>query len=268
MMNESYPRPSSEKTPASVLEMFAKRRIESQDLRDDAVMRADEGIAAILSFPKILNLQRVRDAQSKNKDAPHMPIEQSRDMFRSFTEFNFLLTHLLITSADDMPYLETFWRAMKRIAEDADMVRELETIRSGIVTQAAVYHVFTALGKTPSLSHPDEDAFHAIDMWNSSDEVIQISSGREPGVYDSEHIAPPGVQVVDSSGAIASYSADQHMTAKTTQFIMKAEKYGKHINKKLKAYTLVIPRSEVDRLSGKPSAKLVEFFRERLNAVS
>jgi hypothetical protein len=185
-------------------------------------------------------------------------------MFRSFTEFNFLLTHLLITSAGDESYLESFWRAMKRVAEDADMVHELDAIRSGIVTQAAVYHIFMALGKTPSLSHPDEDAFHAIDMWNSSDEVIQISSGREPGIYDSEHIAPPGVQVVDASGTVASYSADRHVMAKTTQFLLKAEKYGKHINKKLKAYTLVIPRSEVDRLSGKPSTKLIEFFRMRL----
>ena len=43
----------------------------------------------------------------------------------------------------------------------------------------SVFKIFEALGFSPKLSHPKEDAFEAIDMWSGAGDAVQIKGTRD-----------------------------------------------------------------------------------------
>jgi hypothetical protein len=220
-----------------------------------------EGIEVLFGMRDMFISQKKFEAE-KGK----MTHEERRAQFRDFTEYQFLMTHYVLLNGDDKAFLEKFWQAARHIADQASEVNEFNILRRGQMGQVATYRVLEQLGEKPKLSHPDEDAFEAIDLWTEGDTAIQVKSWDEdvPAVAETDHLVFPSAQVDESKKKSHLYSSAEFFNGKNRIFRAKIKEYGKHLGKDLKGYMLVVPYSKIDFVTGEPAPELVEFFRQEL----
>lgn len=203
----------------------------------------------------------------------------SRDKKRDFaevgarlqdlTEYQFLFTHLLIKNADDEKWLKDFWATGERVA-GALKSTDWKILASGLRYQAAAYWVMQELGHKPHLSHPREDAFKSVDLWGGEDEVMQIKGWdeSEPALLRVETTGFPAVEVERSKDESDLFASARFLKIKREKekFTIKIDKYGKELGKKLRGFLLVIPKGMINRVNGRPSQDLVEFFRQEIES--
>lgn len=226
-----------------------------------------EGAMALKLLAGILHDQKDLNRSREQGTFALRPKNERKQLFREFTQFSFLFTHFLIENGEAKGLLAQFWKACEKIALETGVRTELQSIRKGMLTQTAVYHILQAVGKHPALSHPDEDAFEAIDLW-ADGEAVQIKTGKgKPQILVAENIAFPGVQSMHSTG-VDHYSSSDFLAQKAIIFLAKVKDYGRRLGKDLKGYTLVVPYDDIDHISGKPQQGLIEAFKQQLDEVA
>ncbi|MFA5020754.1 MAG: hypothetical protein WC517_01690, partial [Patescibacteria group bacterium] len=134
-----------------------------------------ESVEALFGIRSLLMKQGEIDKRKKEKQegletkGDKESREEIMGKFRDLTEYQFLFTHFLIKHSEDRVLLEEFWDAAEQIAKRMNMSRELNMFRRGQISQVATYKIMEKIGHQPDLSHPDEDAFSAIDLWDDQD---------------------------------------------------------------------------------------------------
>lgn len=221
-----------------------------------------EAIEVIFGIRDFLNKAIEVDTErktSKNR------VEKSK--FRNLTEYQFLFTHFLVQNNKDRGFLNVFWDVATTIAEKMNAERELNILRRGQISQVAVFRIIQELGQNPKLSHPDEDAFEAIDLWESGDKAIQIKGWDEevPAVFNTDEVVFPAMQVDTTKNKGKLYGSVEYFKSKNSIFRAKIKEYGDRLGKEFDGYMLAVPYSKIDFVNGEPAPELIEFFREKLN---
>ncbi len=190
----------------------------------------------------------------------------SKNKFRDLTEYQFLFTHFLVQNNKNREFLDLFWNVATEIAEKMNAKIKLDILRRGQISQVAVYRIVQELGQNPKLAHPDEDAFEAIDLWESADKAIQIKGWEEevPAVFNVDEIVFPAMQVDNGKHKKSLYNSAEHFQSKNTIFRAKLKEYGERLGKEFSGYMLAVPYSKIDFINGEPAPELIEFFRDKL----
>lgn len=226
-----------------------------------------EGVEALFGLAEFLKKQKSFD-EARGRKEGRLPETERTNMFRDFTEYQFLFTHFIINAAEDRKFLEDFWAVGEAIAKGTGCLKEMQKLRRSLVSQAAVYHILKEIGDKPNLSHPDEDAFNAVDLWADHKTAIQIKGWNEedPALFESDHLVFPSAQT-GNSGKQRMFSSLEYFRGKNYQFIGKIKKYGKVIKRDLSGYMMVVPYSKIDFVTGEPARELVDFFKEQMKQV-
>lgn len=219
-----------------------------------------EGVDVLLEFPAYVDLQR--QIQSLPRIArSHEEKEAKKEIFQSLTEYHFLISHFVEQNGDDKNFLEKFWGIMEELGATQGNLRQVQIMRSGVLSQVAALKIFEQLGQHPKLSHPDQDAFDAIDMWTDGDVAVQIKTGRNRDdelLLDADDVAFPGVQMNDADGSTRIVNTD--LMHDVARFHTKSSAYGDRIGKKVSGYYAVIPKQTYDHVTGNPSEEIVRRF--------
>lgn len=188
--------------------------------------------------------------------------EKRRQMIEETTQYQFLLTHFIAQNSGDKQFLKLFWEVAEKAAKETDNLIELNRMRRGVLSQVAVYKILDAIGAHPTLSHPKEDAFHAIDLW-AEDQVVQIKGFRsgEPQLIETDTVSFPGTAVTRGDEV---HHFDAYLTEELKKFRAKVLEYGKMTGKKLRGFLIQIPYHKFDFVTGEPSKDVIEFVRKNL----
>lgn len=200
------------------------------------------------------------------KERSELTPEEKIKQFRDFTEYQFLFTHFILQYGGDKELLDNFWKAQAALAERCHVLNGFNILRRAQMSQVAVYKILEGLGIKPKLSHPDEDAFQAIDLWAEGDKAIQIKGWDEevPAVAETEHLVFPSMQVDESSKKSKFFSSAEYFNNKNIQFRAKIRAYGARTQREIKGFMFVVPYSKIDFVTGEPAQELIEFFKQEL----
>ena len=120
--------------------------------------------------------------------------------------------------------------------------------------------------RAKKLSHPDEDAFNAIDLWTESGQALQIKGWNEkkPAIIKTDTIAFTAIQIDGGNKKSVLFNSTEYVKSKNVLFRAKIKNYGNKIGKDISGYMLMIPYSKIDFNTGEPTPELIEFFRQKL----
>lgn len=220
-----------------------------------------EGMTVLFELPSYIDTQeRIAFFHPRSKNEH----QQKKDALERLTQYHFLVSHFVEQNSDDKGFLEEFWRTMEQLGIATGNLRQVRVMRGGVLSQVAAYKIFEQLGQHPQLSHPQQDAFDAIDMWSGDNIAVQIKTGRERSeelLIDTDDIAFPGVQT--TSGDVVQH-INTDLMRDVAKFTTKSGTYGKRIGKKIRGYYAVIPKQSYDHVTGEPSQEVVARFGKRL----
>ena len=214
-----------------------------------------ESIEALFGLSRYLDTSRtIREIKERDGSVP-------KELYRAQTEYNFTLTHF-VKVANNKEFLSGFWglldsMGLARGTEDASQVGRLH---AGVVTQVAISKTFEALGEGTSISHPDEDAFRATDMWVEEHPVqVKGVQGNEPQFVEVDTMTYPATSVRHGNRESV-YSS--HFDKDIDRFGLKIRQYGSMKGVEMRGYFVAVPYRMIDWDTGDPSPELVEYFRE------
>ncbi len=118
-----------------------------------------EAVEALFGIREVLRTQKLLD---RNRERGQY--SRDRKVFQNLTEYQFLLTHFLTSNSGDKQMLEQFWLVVERAAKETNQLPVLNRLRRGILSQVATVRLLESLHLNPQLSHPEQDAFDAIDL--------------------------------------------------------------------------------------------------------
>lgn len=224
-----------------------------------------EGVEALFGLRDFLLKQKEID--ERRESGGYRKVESRR--FEDLTEYQFLFTHYVLSNMKDKDFLVRFWETAESISKKTKTETQVERLRRGVLSQAAVYKILEELGENPQLSKPKEDAFHKIDLWMKQGVVkgrmaVQAKAGQyieNPAVIESEHISFPAISA--GTKEQSRYYNSKYFQ-ESALFRAKIKDYGKTIGENIKGYMLIIPFSKIDGTTGEPAPELVEFFKEKI----
>jgi hypothetical protein len=226
-----------------------------------------EGMQAMFEWVPFLKLS------AGIKKTENLNGEQRKQLFVELTQYQYLLTHFIKNNIENREFIKNFWAVLERLAENTNFSSRFEIIKKGILTQVATYKIFEYLHKHPHLSHPEQDAFEAIDLLTETGDAIQIKSTQteKPEFIEIDtQVAVGGVEVEDKrKKTVANISS--HYQYKVQLAGEKMESYINRMNqggaRRVKAFMLVVPMNMVDQITGKPNTELVKFVENNLISI-
>ncbi len=239
----------------------------------------NEGAAALFELPSLFRANsqllklRARLQRAEEHAASSSEIRAIREEIYTTiidtTEYQFLLTHHIKNNFNEHneQKAKEFWSSAAMIAEAYQQKDQFEGMKRGIISQVATQHIFEALGRNATQSHPKVDGLNSIDlvMGNS---MIQVKTSRDTLIVKKmdpdDDIAFPGVQFDDENGE-RNYFQGRH-AEELFKFKTKVRNYEQKINKKLNACYFVLPSDPkfVNQDTGRPTDELVEQSRVKL----
>ncbi|MDF1497282.1 MAG: hypothetical protein P1P90_04435 [Patescibacteria group bacterium] len=216
-----------------------------------------EGVTILFEMLPFLRLSAKVSKESKDYST-------EKENFEYLTQYQFLLTDFILFNSKDKEFMKNFWDIWATIAKNDGVLREFNILRRGILSQVSVFKIFEALGFTPKLSHPKEDAFEAIDMWSGSGEAVQIKGTPNDDaavLIETDEISFPGVDINDG-GELKHLNS--YMQNQAQKFRAKLSRYNKFTKQDVKGYFVVIPYSKFDHVTGEPDREFVNRVREEL----
>ncbi len=215
-----------------------------------------EGVAVLFEMVPFLERRaKLAEERSSRQDRLKMLEESTQDQF--------LFSHFILSNSGDKSFLKDFWAVAEKLSADGGHTREFNRFRRGLLSQVAVYKIMEALGTKPSLSHPKEDAFHAIDLWTEKAGAVQIKGHYEgePQLIPTETGVFPGVEVKEGEQVkfFNSYLAHEF-----EKFKYKISEYGEMTGRDIKGFIIQIPYSKFDFVTGEPSPEVIEFVRAQM----
>lgn len=213
-----------------------------------------EIIQAIADLPRYLDVCTQLDIHAEKG-------KQRQKLIREKAEFHFLLTHL-VCSIQDRKILAHVWNAMDRIAQAQKKTREYVYGRAGILSQVATYKIFQQLGLHPELSHPSEDQYNAVDLWQESSPV-QVKSGKDdkPLLVKVDRLGPTHIAIQGEEGQ---QRIGNWVLQDIEHFTAGLQAYEKSTGQHVTGYLLELPKSSYDKVTGQPSEDIVQFVRKQL----
>ncbi|MFA6364978.1 MAG: hypothetical protein WCW78_01110 [Candidatus Paceibacterota bacterium] len=210
-----------------------------------------EATAGMISF-----LEAQKEVASTKKEGGSV----SGSAYINLTEYQFLFTHFIDDAQARPELLHYFWESGSAIAGKLNAQKQFEQAKQGLLTQVATLKVFKALGLNPKLSHPKEDAYNAIDLWTNESDAIQVKSSKENPVeiIETDTMSFPAVEMGNAFYSSKQFDNAQRLKAKVAA-------YGKQLHKHINAYLIEIPLSEVNAVTGEPSAALIQIISEKMN---
>lgn len=236
-----------------------------------------EALIALAELPGYFSAQRaldhLRDEEHSRRQFTHEERrameKKKKDLLIRLTQHQFLLTDVVVKYAHDRSYLDGFWKSTELLANFKHAEGSMVRTKESVLAQASIYQLFAQLGKHPSLSHPSEDAFNAIDLWIAEGEekqAVQVKGAPKKEEFTviptTEQISFPGVALHTKEGKQQHYNAytqDEH-----DKFCAKLDRYNKVTHQSIEGYLIVIPRDRRDAVTGAPDVALVEEARTRL----
>jgi hypothetical protein len=237
-----------------------------------------EALTALAELPGYFSAQRALD---RLRDEGHTGLrftneerrnreKKKKDLLIRLTQNQFLLTDIVVKFAQNHSYLDGFWKSTELLANFKDAEGMLGRTKESVLAQASIYQLFTKLGKHPHLSHPNEDAFNAIDLWvdegdRAKKQAVQVKGAPKKKEFSvvpaTETISFPGVALQENEKQkhYNAYTQNEH-----DKFCAKLDQYNKETHQAIEGYLIVIPRDRRDPTTGEPDAELVEEARERL----
>lgn len=153
---------------------------------------------------------------------------------------------------------------MEQAAQETghDHLEILHRFRKSALSQVAILKVLEALGKRPRVAHPQEDAFHAIDLWMDQESVIQIKGGsKKAAVIETDAISFPGIEV---QGEDQTQHFNSFLSHHAQKFKTKISDYESVIGRKIKRFLVAIPYNKFDSVTGEPKEDFVEMIRKKI----
>lgn len=219
-----------------------------------------EAVEALFGIREVLRMQKSLDRKRERGE-----VHKDRKVFQDLTEYQFLFTHFLASNSEDKQMLEQFWIVVERAAKEMDQLPDLNRLRRGILSQVATVRLLEALGLQPQLSHPEQDAFDAIDLWAAGGTAVQVKGSAEamqPAFIESDELAFPSI-------ATRHRAEHRHFNSKlahdSARFRAKLKQYAERTRQELRGYLLVIPNEKIDFVTGEPAPELIEFFRREFD---
>ena len=222
-----------------------------------------EYITALFELPRFYDTQaRLGEIKQKMEELKQEKMfgaeyqkmkEQKLECFRELTEYQFLLTHLIGTHPEDREYLQSFWESAMDVSRAGAHKSDLLRLRNGVLSQVATMHILDSLGMDTHISHPDIDAFHAIDIEADDGSLWQVkgSPSGDIEVLATSDIGPTNVRI-DRGENTQHFSA--YAFEEMRYFSTKVADYEKITGKPAEGYLIVLPYKEFDIVTGKPSA--------------
>jgi len=231
-----------------------------------------EGVAALFGF---LDFVKDQDQYQKiefgSRDKPEKWGVNTKERARlkeNLTQYQFLLTHFVEYNSADRKFLKVFWDVMERVAESGGRRFDFSLLRSGILGQVTAIKILKALGKNPRLSNPAEDAFTAVDLWaeeHGEKTALQIKRGQvAPKLIQVDRVSAVGVEVVQGQEKQSFSSWDFN---KLQDFRMRLDKYRELTGQQVRGYLMIVSNRNVDKITGEPSEKIIDFFRKKLEEI-
>ncbi len=176
------------------------------------------------------------------------------------TEYQYLLASHALNNVDKPRYMGQLWTAIQQIAEKSQ--RHME-FKSGVLGVVATHRSLQRLGYDPRLSSPKDDADSAIDLWVATDHAAQIKrqGGHSLGFSRTAEITHPAVEITEA-GSSRVFSVEQE------RFVQKVDEYAAQVGHPVEGYFVAVPATEMDPVTGEPSEKLVEEFRQALKSTN
>ncbi len=220
-----------------------------------------EAITIFTNLPAILEAgDKVDDSSLHNK--------RKLPLYRELTEYQYLLTHFALENADKPEVMQNLWSVAGNMAARMDKSKDFQARKAGALTAAAAHHLFSTLGKQPELSHPDEDAFDAIDLWVEDEHsAVQImkSDAEEVTISRTDDVLYPGIAV--EGDQVSQHFSVNSPVDKALRFRTKLAHYAQEHSQPVEGYFLQIPYSQIDSQTGVPSPVLVEQMRAKLDTI-
>lgn len=208
-------------------------------------------MAVISSFPAFLETKWKLKMEEIEDD------DELAVAYKDLTEYQFLISHYVISQGDNAPALEEMWRELRAVSESKGEGPNFKMFRRGIVTQVATYRVFEELGLHPKNATPEQDAYKKVDLWSDDEHAVQIkgSAIEKFGIYKTDEVSPTSVEISGGGGKRNVYDND------IRSFRTKVRSFGKNF----KGYFIVIPSDMIDFTTGKPKQELIELVRQEVS---
>jgi hypothetical protein len=191
--------------------------------------------------------------------------EVQKELYRTLTEYNFTLTHFVKVASENQ-FLSGFWGLLSTIGRELggeDSAR-IEWLHGCVVTQVAIAKAFEVLGEGTSLAHPDEDAYHATDLW-AEDDAVQVKGANVKAVQfiDVDTMTYPAASVRHgrTEDVYTSFYDEE-----VNRFGLKLKKYGEMKGREIRGHFVVVPYAMVNWNTGEPSEELITEFRAHARA--
>jgi len=211
----------------------------------------------------------VRDRLSLNsayREKKELSKEEVRQIFENMTSYQYLVNNMVYKNYNDKNFLKSFWKIAEKISNQIDPEKTFKGFKRSILSQVAIFKSLEQIGFHPSLATPKEDAFSAIDFKiEGSGQVFQTKSTNrteDTFLIKTDEIDFPGAEIEHPTEQSKIFLRDK-MAHEFSKFKTKVSEYEKSINKKVKAYFLIVPDSKFNQNTGEPDASLLEFFRQK-----
>ena len=244
---------------------FANGLIEMYPNDAEAITALADLVGFLDSQRELTELQMVARMGVVSKERAKEIKERKLQLFQALTQYQFLLTHFLVSRPQSEEYMQRFWTASERIAKNDHSLGEMGRLRDSVLSQAAIYQLFEELGKHPTLSHPKEDAFYAVDLWTDDHHAIQVKGAPKNEQFafvpSQDEVSFPGVRVEDGEKEI---HYNDYITHERQYMRTKLAGLERLEGKKIEGYLVVIPKNKRNNVTGKPNADVVEIAKQKL----
>jgi len=224
-----------------------------------------EGVEILFGFDRYLKEQGAIKIHRQRK--PRESFAELRETFQSLTEFNFMITDFISNNSGDKKFLKKFWDILELMSSKRGRLDQFHMLQRGTVTQVATQKLFEQIGLNPKLSHPAEDAFHAIDLWVDTAAVQIKGAPRKDAVFlETDTIAFPGIRANKETKKEQAkiYHINSYMFQEAQRFHARLSKYRQFMQKDVKGYFIIIPHHKIDFITGEPAPDLVQLVRDRV----
>lgn len=192
--------------------------------------------------------------------------EKTGEIVEEITQYQFLVTDFIKHNSNQKEFLTIFWEALETVAKDSGFLSGVHGLRRAVLSQVATLKIFETLGKHPTLSHPKEDAFRAIDIWTDKETVVQIKGAYDLStsiIVKTDVISFPAIEVKDKNGQNMDFFASK-LSSSFQKFKIKVSKYQKIVKKKLRGYLVVVPYEKFDFVTGEPDEEIIQQVKQAL----
>jgi len=184
-----------------------KARAQANEAATKYMEQFPDQLQAIAVISEIGSVIRTQDKLQRHE---RMSPRELEDAFRDLTEYQFLITNFALHNIDNMEAMREMWSALFKVSEKMGGAETVAKLKTGVLSTVATMKCLEAMGAKPALSHPDDDAFRAIDINLAGTRAVQVKRGYETDdriLFTTDEADFPGAEFQNEDGSINHVSA-------------------------------------------------------------